>query len=222
MNSFAPPGGQLQECTKYDSISSGTLAAQDVLLKYIAALGTLSSDKTITFESDLKNLPDKVKGSGMDQTQVTAVTTLASKLADAAINGYRRKKIAQLVGEQNQDVQTVASALIKIVGTDYEQLLSNEGLAMDDYYNTAIKEGGEHQPLDSVLVRNLSRTQKIELAQKKTAAEAYVTIMRSIAAGHQKLYEQRNRFSVKELVETLSPDIDAIGNATQTVYKAFK
>lgn len=93
MNLFSPPGGRPQDCGKYDSLSSGTFAAQDVLLKYINALGTLSSDKTITFDKDLKGLPDKLKGSGLDDKQVTAATTLASKLADAAINGYRRKKV---------------------------------------------------------------------------------------------------------------------------------
>lgn len=222
MNSFAPAGGALQPCSKYDSISSGTLAAQDVLLKYVGALGTLSSDKTITFEKDLSALPGQVKGAGMDDAQVSAVTTLASKLADAAISGYRRKEISRLVEDTNQNVQAVTTALIKIVGTDYEQLLSNEDAAMDSYYNTALKEEGEHHLLDSVLVKNLFHQQRTELIRRKSAADAYVTIMKHIAAGHQKLYDQRSRFNVKELVETLSPDIDAIGGATENVYKAFK
>jgi len=221
-NQFAPSREKQQDCGKYDKLSSGTVAAQQVLLNYMQALGTLSSDQKITFDQDLKALPDKLKNSGMDAKQLTATTTLASKLADAAINGYRRKKISQLVGQENEDVQTVTSALIKIVGTDYKLLLGDEAAAMEDYYRTPLKEEGKERRLDAVLVTNLWRDQQSDLAKKQAAAEAYVTIMKSVAEGHQKLYEQRNKFTVKELVETLGPDIGAIASATQTVHEAFK
>ena len=221
-NQFAPVGGKLQECSKYDKLSSGTLAAQRVLLNYIQALGTMSSDQKITFDQDLKALPDKLKNSGLDDKQVTAATTLASKLADAAINAYRRKKVSQLVGEENEDVRTITSALIMIVGTDYKQLLGNELTAMEDYYRTPLKEEGKERRLDAILVTNLWREQQSELAKKQDAADAYATIMKSVADGHQKLYDQRNRFTLKELVGTLGPDIDAIVSATQTVHEAFR
>ena len=52
--------------------------------------------------------------------------------------------------------------------------------------------------------------------------DAYAEIMKSIADGHQKLYDPRNNFAVKELAKSPAPDIEAIGSATRTVYTAFK
>jgi hypothetical protein len=221
-NQFAPSDAAPQDCSKYPPLASGTLAAQDVLLKYMSALGTLSSDQKVTFDQDLKALPDKLKSSGLDEKQVTAATTLASKLADAALNGYRREKIAQLVGEENEDVHTLTSALSKIIGTDYKNLLSNESSSMDSFYKSALMKESSTQRLDAILVTNQWRSQQVELTKKLNAAEAYADIMKSIADGHQQLYDQRNNFAVKELAKTLGPDIEAIGNATQTVYTAFK
>jgi hypothetical protein len=93
---------------------------------------------------------------------------------------------------------------------------------MDSFYKSALMKESSTQRLDAILVTNQWRSQQVELTKKLNAAEAYADIMKSIADGHQQLYDQRNNFAVKELAKTLGPDIEAIGNATQTVYTAFK
>jgi hypothetical protein len=221
-NQFAPAGEPPQDCDTYARLGAGTHAAQRVLLNYLEALGRMSSDRMITFDQDPKTLPDKLVDSGLDEKAVTATSTIASKLAVAAINGYRRKKLSQLVEDENENVQIVTSALIKIIGTDYKQLLSNERAAMENYYRTPLLEEGKERRLEAVLVTNLWRKEESELAKKQDAADAYATIMRSIADGHQKLYDQRNSLSEKQLFETLGPDIGAIANATPTVHEAFR
>lgn len=84
------------------------------------------------------------------------------------------------------------SSFIKIIATDYKQLLSNERAAMENYYRTLLLEEGKERRLEAVLVTNLWRKEESELAKKQDAADGYATIMRSIADGHQKLYDQRN------------------------------
>ena len=45
-------------------------------------------------------------------------------------------------------------------------------------------------------VKNLYHEQQTQLGQKQAAADAYVTIMKHIVDGHQKLFDQRNKFTV--------------------------
>ncbi len=89
-NSYVPKNEMHQDCSKYDKTAPGLLAAQAVLIDYMEALGKLSSNESVTFGKNLGALPGKFAEAGLDAAQAKAATSLAAKLANLAINGYRK------------------------------------------------------------------------------------------------------------------------------------
>jgi hypothetical protein len=212
----------LLHCKNLSTSKNGLLQAQQVLLNYMEALKNLSSDKTITYGQKLDALPDALSKSGLDDNQVKATTSLAKILIDAAIGGYRRKEVGKLVGETNGDIQTVTAALKKVIGVGYTKELELEEEAIKAFYETNLKEHEKQEPLTALLVKKSWAEDLDGVQKRKSAALAYGKVMDSIAKGHQKLYDSRNRWSTEELVKQLGPEISDIYKSTQDVYKAFK
>lgn len=221
-NTFRPKDAQPRDCDQYDKLGKSVIAAQSVLLNYMQVLGSVASDKAVTFQGSLTGLPDKLKPAGWNANEVKSTTSLASKALEAAVNGYRRKKLTDLVGSTNEDVQNVTTKLAAIIGQDYKQLLQNENDQMENYYQDALHSASADQGLDKILVINLWNQQKASLADKMTAADAYAKMITSIGTGHQKLYDHRNDLSAKQLMSDLAPPIQDISNCAMDVQKAFK
>jgi len=234
----------LASCENLAKSRDGLLKAQQVLLNYLEALKSLSSDESISFDQKLDALPDALSKSGLDDSQVKATSGLAKALLDAAVNGYRRKELAKLVGQSNEDVSTVTTGLKKVIGIGYLTELQNEELAINTYYKDAEMGGGsenvprehvrtdheseearkEHDSLRrlTVLLVEKSRAQDLEAVQKKKdAAIAYGKVMDSIAEGHKKLSDSRKQWSTEEFLKLLGPEISDIYSSVQQVRKAF-
>ena len=212
----------LLHCKNLSTSKDGLLQAQQVLLNYMEALKNLSSDKTVTYGQKLDALPDALSKAGLDDNQVKATTGLAKILIDAAIGGYRRKELGKLVGETNGDIQTLTLALKKVVSVGYATALDLEEEATKAFYETNLKEHAKQEPLTALLVKRRWADDLDGVQKRKSAALAYGKVMDSIARGHQKLYDNRDRWSSKELVKQLGPEISDIYKSTQEIYKAFK
>jgi len=221
-NTFRPEGAEPRDCSQYDQLGTSVLVAQSVLLNYMQVLGSVASDKAVTFQGSLNGLPGQLAPAGWDANEVTATTSLVDKTFEAAVNGYRRKKLTDLVGSTNADVQNVSNKLAAIIGKDYKQLLQNESDQMENFYQDALHNAPANQGLDKLLVVNLWNQQKASLAEKSSAADAYVKMITSIATGHQKLYDHRNDMGAKQLMSDLGPEIQDISSSAMDVYKAFK
>lgn len=127
--------------------------------------------------------------------------------------------MADLVGSTNEDVQIVCSKLAAIIGKDYKQLLENESAQIENYYQDALHSAPANQGLDKILVTNLWNQQKVSLAEKNSAADAYVKMITSLATGHQKLYDHRNETSAEQLMRDLGPEIQDISSSAMDVQR---
>jgi hypothetical protein len=221
---FAPTGkqsGTLEGCKKLAISEPGILKAQEVLLDYMAALKSLAGDQGVTYGKKLDGLSDDLSKSGLDSKQVSAVASLAKKLTDAALNGYRRKELAGLIGSTNDDVQVLTHALKTIVDTDYKRELSLEREGAQEYYQSALKKYETNEPLAAIAVRRELQEADATVNGKEQAADAYGKIMDDIATGHQKLYESRGKWTTQSLINDVGPIIKDLYESTQKVEKAF-
>jgi hypothetical protein len=221
---FAPSAKQaetLETCKKLAISEPGILKAQQVLLDYMAALKSLAGDQSVTYGKELDSSPDDLSKSRLDSKQVSAVAGLAKKLADAALNGYRRKELANLIGSTNDDVQVVTGALRTIIDTDYKRELSQEREGAQEYYQSALKKYQTNEPLAAIAVRRDLQLIDTSMTGKEQAADAYGKIMEDIATGHQKLYESRGKWTTRSLIKDVGPIVKDLYESTQKVAKAF-
>ena len=221
---YAPIGKQaetLETCKKLAASEPGILKTQEVLLDYMAALKSLAGHQQVSYGKKLESLPDDLSESGLDIKQVSAVTGLAKKLADAALNGYRRKELSNLIGSANDDLQVVTGALGTIIVTDYKRELSQEREGAQEYFRSALKTYELSEPLAAIAVRRDLQSDEATIATKEQAADAYGKIMKDIAVGHQKLYDSRNKWTTESLLKDVAPIIEDLDDSAQKVKEAF-
>jgi hypothetical protein len=211
----------LAGCQKLRSSQTGILKAQQVLLDYMGALKNLAGDQSVTYGKKLDELPGDLSDSSLNKDQVKAVSGLAKVVADAALKGYRQKQLQNLIEAANGDVQLVTKALREIISADYKRELSLEQEGAEIYFKTALKEHENEEPLAAIAVRRTWQSEQSTILAKENAADAYGKIMADIASGHQKLFDTRNKWTTKSLLDDVAPIITDLDDATKQVRKAF-
>lgn len=209
----------------YDKLTPAIQSDQKVLMDYLKALGQLAADNDPGYSKPVTALGGQFKTAGLNTDQVaaaTAASSLAVKIADAALAGYRRKKIAKLVSDSNSDVKTLTQALADIVAKDYAIMLSNEEEGLQDYYRTAIANDAGKNPLSAMLVQKQFDEESAALQKRIEAAKAYGTLMKSIADANQNIADQKNAIGSKDLIKLIGPQLANIEQSSNDLRQAFE
>ena len=211
-----------RQCADFKALEPYLIAANKVLMEYMETMGRLASDDVVTFDKNLNDLAANLNAVGnIEQSQINAVNGIIKVISRAAADGWRRKKLAEVIGNTNDDVHILIAALKIIVGSDYKQLLSNEELGMKDYYLGSIKDFKKQDPLTVVLVHERWDEAEDSLQAKRAGADAYVQILEKIARGHQRLYDNRNKLNSKETKIMVLGYAKELGPLVKDLRKAF-
>jgi hypothetical protein len=211
----------LEACERLAVSEPGILKAQRVLGDYMSTLKSLAGDQGVTYGESLDKLPDELASSGLDKNQVSATVGLAKTLTDAALAGYRKRELTNLIVAANNDVQVLTTALSTIIVTDYKRELSQEREGAEEYYRSVLKAHEEREPLAAIAVRKGLQSLDEAITIKEQAADAYGKIMKDIANGHQKLFDTRNKWTTKSLVKDVAPIIEDLSDSSEELKKAF-
>ncbi|HEY3258374.1 MAG TPA: hypothetical protein VGJ64_05920 [Gemmatimonadaceae bacterium] len=212
---------RLLQCASRDTAVAGVLAANKVLSAYFSTLAELADDRVVSADREIGGLAVIVKKSGLDDAQVDAVAELTKYLASAAIDTYRRGKIGDAVASQNGNVVLVTTGLRTIISRDYRQILNIETRAANDFYRAAVTENREREPLAAILVLKDRDERVAELRKKTEAIDAYVRALDAVRAGHEKLYEHRNKLRAKVLAAELRDQAAELERISRQLERAF-
>jgi hypothetical protein len=227
----------VQQAETYKALQPDMLAAQKVLVDYIAALAAISTDSTSGSKKDssasggdassgsgnasAKPTQPKLQKTGMSADQASAGVGLAAKIAEALSAGYRSNKAGKVIHDCNPLLQDYLKGLEQIVGTDYPLVLNNERISAEGYYQGLLHRYGEKEPLAAVTIRVQMQRDLDAIAKRQQAADAYVKILTDIGEGHQKLYDAGENMSKIKLGMLVEPYIEDIATQSQKVAKAF-
>jgi hypothetical protein len=190
----------LGACGDYKKAAKGLRKANRVLIGYLKALSKLADKKTVVYNDDVDDLADSIEDTyPFDKRRVAAVEGVSSFLVEAAAGGWRRSELGKAIERTNDDVQVLTAMFRGIVEDDYTRLLDGEREAARKYFLGKVKTGGDEEPVAAVLVYDLWQKEQAALDAKEDAARAYGKILRKIARGHQKLYDNRNDLDSKEM-----------------------
>lgn len=188
------------DCDEYAKLARRLVKANKVLVSYLKALGKLAEDKIVVYDKRIDNFADALDDTDMfDAKKIEAVQGLTTVLANAAAGEWRRKELKKAIEEANPDVQTLIDALRGVIGEDYLRLLDVEREAAKHYYLGQIKEYGAGEPLTVTLVFEKWKDEDNAVDDKRDAADLTVKILDKIARGHQKLYDNRDDLSSKQI-----------------------
>jgi hypothetical protein len=249
----------LQQCKIYKNEQERLTKANAILVAYLKSMGDLAADKLTNFDKNIEGFGKAATaGKLLDDSQSTAIMGLAKVLSHIAAEGYRRKKLRDVIKETNSDIQAVTSALSTIVSHNYELQLENERVAMQAYYakltqqevrfnqlqasaaqatlNALQKRGEMSDPSLLEVLRNRSEfpspavlddlktsyeTKNAAINVKKKGAEAYVKILKNVGEGHQKLYDNADKLSSREVLSTALSYAKTIEALAGDFQKAF-
>jgi hypothetical protein len=198
-----------KQAETYKALQPDMLAAQKVLVDYIAALAAISTDSTTGRDASVKATEDGLKKIGMSSSQAAAGVGLAAKVVDALTAGYRSNKAGKVIRDCNPLLQDYLKGLEQIVGTDYPLVLNNERISAEGYYQGLLHRYGEKEPLAAVTIRVQMQQDLDGIKKREQAATAYMKILTDIGEGHQKLAdnEHMNARQMEKLVEPYAEDI---------------
>ena len=189
---------------------------------YMKAMGALASDEVISYDQSLTKLGDQIKDTKLlSESKVDAYQGIAKILLKAATDGYRQKKLRQLIEEANPPFQKVAEGLKDLVGDAYVLSLENEKTLLNDYYREVIKLAPANDP-GIELVKENWRIKQNELEARKKACLVYAETIGKIAEAHQELFNHRDKLDAKltlDLIASYSQDLDDLRNQIKQLTK---
>lgn len=208
-------------CAEFAELSDRLVGANDVLVAYLKALGSLADDELVVYDGRIDDFADALDDTEMfDADKVEAVQGIAGVLSNAVAGEWRRKQLKRAIEGANPDLQSLTESLRDVIEQDYLRLLDIEIEAARHYYLGQIHTYGDREPLTVVLVLDRWRRDDEIIAEKREAAALSVKILEKISKGHQKLYDGRNDMSSKEfrsllleytvILENLIEDLSAL------------
>lgn len=210
------------KCAELKQLQPRLLTAHAVLEQYMGAMGKLAGDQVVSYDENLGALESQVNAIKLfKKEQASAVTGLAKFLAKIATDGYRRKKLTEVIQATNGDIQVITDAFKNIVGADYARILQNEEITTRSFYMTEIHTHKEKEPLAAELAERILKERIAEIQKRKDAAVSYIKIMETISRGHQELFEHRKDLGSKELMKLMWDYARTLAPLVKDMKKAF-
>jgi hypothetical protein len=178
---------------------------------YMKAIGALASDETVSYDQSLGKLGNEIKATKIiSDSDADAYQGIARILLKASTDGYRQKKLKELIDEANAPFQKVAGGLKALVGDAYLRSLTNELEVLDIYYKDVVRQAKADDP-GTEMVKDTWRTKREKLENRQKACVTYAETISKIAEAHQELYNQRDKLNVKvtlDMISSYSEDLD--------------
>jgi hypothetical protein len=167
---------------------------------YMSALAELSSDELVSYDDDIAKLTSEaVAGGFLDDREVNSVNQISGLIARAATDNYRQRKLKVVLREANAPLQALLSTMESLIRA-YGSSLRNEKAAVSSYYRALIATARDEK--QSAYAEELwlkSQAESERLDSRISAATGYSKTISNISSAHQKLFDERNRVSDKEV-----------------------
>jgi hypothetical protein len=201
-----PPPKACINDEELDKLGKNLVIEQNVLLQYIDTLGTFAGTNSSGFEKAAPSLNTSFKNAGLNTTQqamAASAGTLASAITKMVTVGYRKKKILEILKDSDPAITQLTTGLADQVasqadvtpsepgavapqsGTSYLQLLRNEELVLNSYYQIPLAKDSESPA--GILLNVQYHNMLDQLKTRENAAIAYRNLMISIGRAHTKL-----------------------------------
>lgn len=189
-------------CKLYQEADSVTQVIYSAMEGYFEGLESLSQNELTVYSSDALVGALSAKELGpvkIEEQTVTAFSSLSNTLLRATTNYYRSKKLAKYIEEANEPIKVILEKFKLIVDTNLKGELRFKKERLYAYYmdmkmqNTLLSDYDKGQAT-SDYYQALD-----EIQQKERVLSVFAESLDEVAKGHQILYDNRAKLSVKTL-----------------------
>ena len=192
------------ECSLFADADKATTKVYRTLTAYFKSLGAISEGDLTTIDTKSLNealVEGKFGSLTIDKKTVTAYSSLGRLVIQAFTDGYRKQRIRQVIETGNPDIQT----LIGLLKTSVSNLVME--LNFQKERNFAL--------YSELLMEKLTGYDKVKLSTdyykevdaillRQQQLNTFSKSLTVIAEGHQKLFDNRNKLTVKEIQALLA------------------
>lgn len=209
------------DCSMYQTADSATMQLYTGLKRYFSGLAELSDNELTSYRYDALETALKEGEFGkvkIEKMHVDAYGSLSRLLIRAATDSYRKKKIRKYIGEANQPVQVLTEKLIFILQENLRGELNFRKERTYSHYQELNRSSTTEAERSKATVDYYRELAGIK--QKIAETGAYVAVLKQIAAGHQQLYDNRNKLTakkVKKLLKSYAADVQDVVMAFNTL-----
>jgi hypothetical protein len=189
-------------CDLYIKADSVTQLMFQQITGYFEALGALAQPGLTTYNTGafVSSLTAEQMGPiKIDDNLAASYTALSNILLSATSGTVRKSKLAAYIEEANQPLQVVLEAIQGIIHTNLKGELRFKkerlyGFYMDMKMKNTLLSDYERARAATEYYQALR-----EIQQKEKQMDLFVAALAKIAAGHQTLYDNRNKLTVNDL-----------------------
>ncbi|TXE11436.1 hypothetical protein [Algoriphagus aquimarinus] len=193
-------------CELYQEADSVTQVFYNSIEGYFQGLGNLSQNELTQYSSNAligTLTADELGPVKIEERTASAFSSLSNTLLRASTDFYRRKKIVEYIEQANEPIQILLEKFELIISNNLKKELRFKRERLYAYY-TDMK---MNRTLTSDYEKGKATAdyyQALEAIQRKEMElDVFGKSLAEIAKGHQVLYENRNKLSVKNLQELL-------------------
>ncbi|SHN26182.1 hypothetical protein [Mucilaginibacter sp. OK098] len=223
---YFPPYGKFQDtipcdCEAYKLADKALNTLNSVLSGYLTGLGKLSDKKAVNYNYDnlVKAIDvDKIKNIvPITSDQVTSLGKIATTVTNDLMDGYRKKKLKDIIKNTDPDFQILLGAYIGLMETQFTIfLIGTDKSELANRYNRYFIEHKENQTLPSYIKAQYYQDYLVRAAKFNAYRDLtgkFIAALREIKAGHAKLALESDKLTedtLKTAVNQYSADLYSI------------
>lgn len=194
------------------------LLRQSIIETYMQSLGRLAADEVVDNTQELAQLSAALES----QTPTTPKEAEAFKkitgiVTTVAVKRWRQDQLQNLIEQANTPIQQVLESLHHIVSDGFGGDLQTEEAAIQNYYMTLTMESQD--PAGKAALAEWKDLRMSQVHERSEAVHIYGKVLDHIADGHQRLFDQRQNLTKKEVLQEVGKSVKDLRSLLETIKK---
>lgn len=194
------------------------LLRQSIIETYMKSLGRLAADEIVDNTEELAQLSAALESQTPTNPQeAEAFKKIAGMVTTVAVKRWRQDQLQNLIEQANPPIQQVLESLRRIVSDGFGGDLQTEEAAIQNYYMTLTMESQD--PAGKAALAEWKDFRISQVHERSEAVQIYGNLLDHISDGHQRLFDQRQNLTKKEVLQQVGKSGKDIRSLLETIKK---
>lgn len=193
-------------CEQDQTADSITSVLYKAVKSYYDGLTKLSVNKLTSYKTQAlarELASGKFGDLKINKAEADAYSKLSALLLNAITESYRRKKIKVFIEQANEPVQVLISALHSNLASNLAGKINVHKERLQSIYHNFLQDSTSSEYEKKKIIDDFTiQAEDLDLQQKQLIS--FGKALKSISAGHQKMYDHRNKINANEMKEMLA------------------
>lgn len=194
------------------------LLRQSIIETYMKSLGRLAADEVVDNTEELAQLSAALESQApTTPKEAEAFKKIAGIVTTVAVKRWRQDQLQNLIEQANTPIQQVLESLHHIVSDGFGGDFQTEEAAIQNYYMTLTMESQD--PAGKAALAEWKDLRMSQVHERSEAVQIYGKVLDQISDGHQRLFDQRQNLTKKEVLQEVGKSVKDLRSLLETIKK---